>query len=690
MNIKEYIEHEKERYERFAETIAVIIQSALSRQPKLAQPLFVKPRAKAESSLKIKLESRGLLASDKIEAEIKDIAGCRVVFYTNGNADAFLQSGIIFNQFCVEKDETKVHHPVPDEPNADLQYRAIHYIVSLTKERLSLPEYASYAGLRCEVQIQTLLNHAWSETAHNIIYKNSLQQGFGKRELEDIKKRLDGIMTKYLVPAGHEFEKVRNDAVILEIGNDFLKSDPIARLNKASDNNDRFELLTSLKKYVLPYVDDVRTLLPALLQVIPNIIATARVTEPKDINTDIGTFSGRSSYDVTKAAIDVVDYLRYVNIEASLSIYCEAFEKADKREKERILKAVRDLAQYNLLIFQHAGPAVQSKLLNALGKYEPEKRNLLREIFRCVCKKSLESEISGTSSPAYNVFAFQRGSVVVSPLLEQVRSEALSLLEVLFLEANTEEDKRITIDAMLSATRQPSMADYDENILALIIENTCRIVEFCVRHVSDMSYELKQHIEHKFLWYYQHMPSWAKKDDTKMQDSINKLQGGIKSFRDKINGNEEYVLYKTLVGFEFVFAKDWEKTNYDIGGSRNYRLEEIEKYVDGAWSAADSAKWLGIIKRCLQTRSNDGATFEVFGEFLKMLSTRQPDVMFSYLGAIPEELSRFMPSIFVGLERSEKAEDAKAFVERWIAGGILMLTILRGIFAWQKRAILTS
>jgi hypothetical protein len=47
-----------------------------------------------------------------------------------------------------------------------------------------LPEYARFAGLHCEIQVQTILNHAWSETSHDIIYKDNLGPGFGKRALE--------------------------------------------------------------------------------------------------------------------------------------------------------------------------------------------------------------------------------------------------------------------------------------------------------------------------------------------------------------------------------------------------------------------------------------------------------------------------------------------------------------------------
>jgi len=121
-----------------------------------------------------------LLAAANIETEIKDLAGCRLIFYTNSDADGFLQSRIVFDNFVVDWDNTKIHHAVGAEPKVEELYRARHYIISMKPERLALPEYAQFAGMRAELQIQTLLNHAWSETAHDIVYKTSCRRVLGR------------------------------------------------------------------------------------------------------------------------------------------------------------------------------------------------------------------------------------------------------------------------------------------------------------------------------------------------------------------------------------------------------------------------------------------------------------------------------------------------------------------------------
>ena len=95
---------------------------------------------KAASRLKPKLQDRGLLDSQSIEGQIKDLAGARLIFYTNTDVDRFLNSRLIPDNFEVQWDETKIHHPTEENPQQ--RYQAIHYTVCLNSNRTALPEYA--------------------------------------------------------------------------------------------------------------------------------------------------------------------------------------------------------------------------------------------------------------------------------------------------------------------------------------------------------------------------------------------------------------------------------------------------------------------------------------------------------------------------------------------------------------------
>src|SRR5262249_21173579 len=163
-----------------------------------------------------------------------------------------------------ERDATRIHHPTAE--NAERRYRAIHYTVRLKEDRANLPEYSKFKWLRCEIQIHTILNHAWSETSHDIAYKNKPRDAFGNKAMEEITNRLNRIMDKYLLPAGYEFQSVQHDYERLQQGKELFDRNILNTLDNASNNNERFELITSLKEHVIPNYDDVPAIFGDLIE----------------------------------------------------------------------------------------------------------------------------------------------------------------------------------------------------------------------------------------------------------------------------------------------------------------------------------------------------------------------------------------------------------------------------------------
>lgn len=52
-------------------------------------------------------------------------------------------------------------------------YKSIHYLAKLTHTRTSLPEYERFKDHIIEIQVRTILQHAWAEIEHDIQYKSS-------------------------------------------------------------------------------------------------------------------------------------------------------------------------------------------------------------------------------------------------------------------------------------------------------------------------------------------------------------------------------------------------------------------------------------------------------------------------------------------------------------------------------------
>jgi putative GTP pyrophosphokinase len=100
-------------------------------------------------------------------SEIMDMAGVRIITYLD--SDAKKVEEIIKSNFEVIPEYSK---DKSDELGPDrFGYNSIHCICTLGKERFALSEYKKYNDLKFEIQIRTILQHAWAEFEHDKNYK---------------------------------------------------------------------------------------------------------------------------------------------------------------------------------------------------------------------------------------------------------------------------------------------------------------------------------------------------------------------------------------------------------------------------------------------------------------------------------------------------------------------------------------
>lgn len=325
MKFSEYEAEHVALYREFCDTVRDILTKAISAAG-LPRPQSIQCRAKDPKRLKRRLVEVGALEANDVESIRRDLAGARIIFYTNTDVDRFLGSRLIFDNFEVEADGIKIHHPTIE--NAQSQYRGHHYTVRLKADRIGLPEYTKFKGLRCEIQIQTILHHAWSETSHDILYKSEAREGFGQRAMETIASRFNRIMTKYLLPAGYEFQRVQHDYERLQQGKELFDRDLLKRLSEAADNNERYEIVSALKDDLLPHYDDVSAIYRDVIQALVAAGRQALITPAKPITTPFGGIQGRDSEAVLLLIVETIEAFRYADIEASFDALRELYSYA--------------------------------------------------------------------------------------------------------------------------------------------------------------------------------------------------------------------------------------------------------------------------------------------------------------------------------------------------------------------------
>jgi ppGpp synthetase/RelA/SpoT-type nucleotidyltranferase len=668
MDFETYCQSKQAEYAALAETVASILQAALKAYPGVFRLQQVQHRAKSPDSLKKKLEDRGIQSTTTLEADIKDLAGCRLIFYTNSDVSRFGQTGIIQDNFDVDWGRTKIHHPVPGSTDPDNLFISNNYVVKLKANRTSLPEYARFSDLACEVQIQTTLNHAWSEMEHDILYKKRTLEGFGGKLFEAIQLRLRTLMRTYLLPAGYEFQKVLDDYERLMSGKELFDRGALKALAECDDNNARLELLERFRDYVLPNYDDPVSVYPEIKENIVAAIKEARLAKPRMIETPFGNYPGATAERVVEVAAEILRHLRYVAIEITFDAICELFPSAQTDgERKHLLQLAEHLAQHNLDAWKQAGPIVQTILIQKIRDLPQGDIDRLRPVLLCVLGEALKTEVQGMSS-TYNSMTLHSGSVLASDALTKLRTEALDVLMNLYRSAPSDVEKRNTEITIFQATALPTSAGYSKELLITVLNDSVRVVDLCREIASTGAYEILQKAEDRLLWL--HRRTQQIQNDPKMDAATlavaERLSESIRSFRDVAEANKRFVIYKTLVGFDSVFPPMWENENYDIAEEDAYRKERIDELVAEV-NEGNADEWFATIQRCAQTDSSDLATFPSFGLFLQKLGRAQPLIVLRFIEQLDERLAGFLGIMLSGLAESDRRAEVSAKILQWVS-----------------------
>jgi ppGpp synthetase/RelA/SpoT-type nucleotidyltranferase len=668
MNFEEYERKYEALYDEFAETVKGVLEKAIAATPGTRRPQSLQCRAKAAASLKVKLADRGKLESTSIEQEVKDLAGVRLIFYTNSDVDRFLITRLIPENFEVDWDDTKIHHPT--EENAERRYQAIHYTVRFASNRTRLPEYAKFADLRCEIQIQTVLNHAWAETSHDILYKSPEAAGFGTKAFQAIEKRMNKAMDAYLVPAGYELQKVQHDFERLMQGKALFDRGTIETLKRCIDNNERHEVLSTISEYVIPNYDDIEAIYPELRSALVDAVRAARKFEIKAIPSAFGDFPGKAPQDVTRIVADILSNLRYVNVEGTFLALINIYrDEPDGNAREHILKVIKTLAEHNLQVWEKVGCHAQSVLADALERLTPEDRVSLRPVILTVWREMLGSVVTGTSFSGHS-FSIRTGAIQLSEALKAIREKSVAGLIELFDRSSTEGEKREILSVLDEATRLPYQANYSNELCAQIFVDTKQIVELLGERVAGQPYELLQHFEHRLLFHYRQALDVANDEENRFgcKEVALALITAILRVRDQLNTNTRYIQHKTLVGFEGVFPPSWENDEFDFNGLEQYRLARADEYVV-ALSVETEDEWYRVIERCAATKSEDLATFPIFGQFLYRLARAKPEIAARLLKRANANVLNFLPAFLNGLCDSEATDLYEAVLVGYVTSG---------------------
>ena len=152
-------------YEKLAAEVAHVLTTALSQREIRHQPIEF--RAKDVEGVAEKLHRPGKKYQGNF-LDLPDLAGVRVILYDVGAVDEVARLCAELFSLCEDSHEQNDHS---FKSPTEFGYQSLHLVVEMSPERLRLPEWKPFAKRRVEIQIRTVLQHAWAVVSHANQYR---------------------------------------------------------------------------------------------------------------------------------------------------------------------------------------------------------------------------------------------------------------------------------------------------------------------------------------------------------------------------------------------------------------------------------------------------------------------------------------------------------------------------------------
>lgn len=133
-------------------------------------------------------------------AEITDLCGIRIITYFSDDVDKIAE--LISQEFEVDVENT-IDKRKSEDPTK-FGYVSLHYVVGLKEENTSPTLYGKFKYIKLEIQIRTVMQHAWAEIEHDLGYKS-------KEDIPDQYRRQFSRLAGLIELADENFLQLKNN-----------------------------------------------------------------------------------------------------------------------------------------------------------------------------------------------------------------------------------------------------------------------------------------------------------------------------------------------------------------------------------------------------------------------------------------------------------------------------------------------
>jgi putative GTP pyrophosphokinase len=227
-------ERQRPLYECFTKKLGPLLRDLLTREHISFH--IINGRTKTVNSFRKKIARPDKQYSNPL-VQVTDFSGIRIVLYYLDDVERVAK--IVQNEFLVDQansiDKGSLLKP------QEFGYRSVQFIVSLSESRRILPEWNKFELLKAEIQIRTVLQHAWSTIDHKLRYKKEIDVPYQLRrrlfrlagilELADeeflsIRKGQERVKEEFFTMMSDQPSMVRIDLVTMQ---EYFRSSPTVK-----------------------------------------------------------------------------------------------------------------------------------------------------------------------------------------------------------------------------------------------------------------------------------------------------------------------------------------------------------------------------------------------------------------------------------------------------------------------------
>lgn len=155
------------------------------------------------------------------------------------------------------------------------------------------------------------------------------------------------------------------------------------------------------------------------------------------------------------------------------------------------------------------------------------------------------------------------------------------------------------------------------------------------------------------------------------------------ALRDRLAADPDYMLYKTLIGYDSVPPAAWDGDHFDYEATDVWRDGRFQAIIAEV-TPETVPDWKARIDRYTDAVGFDGGHFMPMRRFLGLLAEQKPGIGLLMAQDASKQGACFLSDIMAGLERAGCLDAVLALVDDWMAGGQFVAAI--GDYLNQKPA----